>query len=269
MKRRAFTLIELLVVIAIIAVLMGILMPGLQAAREHAKRIQCTSNAKSMVQGWLMYADDFDGRLVNSMVESLEDAEEDGRTHPWVVTPSGWSDDDLDAAIENGALYPYVGKSVGVYRCPSDTRYRMPSLRPFRSFSIADGANGEDWLKNEYTPSRKITDIKRPSEKYIFVEDISDAEYVKGSWCLGFSSPRWIDPLAVWHKRKSTMAYADGHAGSYAWRDQNFLDWSQEVLEAVMTDNGAPDAPDLVEGERQDYDYMAENYPCKIHKDYH
>src|SRR6187402_909555 len=59
--QRAFTLVELLVVIGIIAVLIALLLPTLNRAREAARGVQCLSNLRQLAQATIMFADDHRG----------------------------------------------------------------------------------------------------------------------------------------------------------------------------------------------------------------
>ena len=55
---RAFTLLEVLVVVAIIALLVAILLPSLDQARQHVRRVTCQANLRQIAQAWEMYLRD-------------------------------------------------------------------------------------------------------------------------------------------------------------------------------------------------------------------
>ncbi len=66
-----FTLIELLVVISIIALLVSILMPALNKAKQQAYISVCTSNEKQILTAWIMYADANEDNLVNPFTNAI------------------------------------------------------------------------------------------------------------------------------------------------------------------------------------------------------
>jgi prepilin-type N-terminal cleavage/methylation domain-containing protein/prepilin-type processing-associated H-X9-DG protein len=251
-KRKGFTLIELLVVIAIIAILMSILMPALRKVKGLAKEIQCTSNVRNLAMAWFMYKDDNDGYLVRGLpgwVETERDA--------WVMVATGLTDVEKEEAIKRGALFPYISKTIGVYRCPADQRIGK-ELFFFRSFSIPGGANGEDSPGvPEKAVARKYSHLKRPSSKYIFLEDY-DPEgdsfprgYGISSWIMDLEEPSWIDPVAMWHNAKSTLGFADGHVEMHKWKDKSFINWPKQDDWYMV-----PPAD-----EYEDIEYMVEGYP--------
>ena len=96
--RRGFTLIELLVVIAIVALLFGILLPALNAAREQGRRAVCAQNEKNMGLGLFLYGNDNEGKLPQNEVDR------------WLFDVSYWT---TDIILQTGAFDRHI------FYCPS------------------------------------------------------------------------------------------------------------------------------------------------------
>jgi len=143
-KQSGFTLVELLVVIAIIGILISLLLPAVQAAREAARRMQCSNNLKQIGLAFHNYADAHRGALpptrsgprevspytwtygyhaTSFLVVILPYMEQNARYEPVVA-------DNFPAMWNYTGYYnplPYYQGSIPAYACPSDGTSGSPS----------------------------------------------------------------------------------------------------------------------------------------------
>jgi len=204
---RGFTLIELLVVIAIIAILMAILMPALNRAREQGKRAVCLNNAKQLTLAWIMYADDNDGRISSASGEH-QYGWVSGITHP-VSTPV----ETQIKALKEGVLFQYANNAK-VYRCPVAKSFEM------RTYSCSHAMNGRSFdggplVENMY-------EIKHAAERIVFVDDFGDNW--DAAWAVPWSQPNWWNPIPARHGNGTVISFADGSSEWWAWKDQRTIE---------------------------------------------
>jgi prepilin-type N-terminal cleavage/methylation domain-containing protein/prepilin-type processing-associated H-X9-DG protein len=264
-RNRGFTLVELLVVIGIIAVLISILLPSLQRAREAAQRTACLSNLRSMMQAANIYA-----------LNSKDDL------------PIGCSSDQYRGSynIWNGNVYQSFGlavffmtqqvqsppaaqaKLVGddfvkALYCPSDRspHFQFDTDQNLWKPGIAGGPSvrsGYQFRPMDWEYKSVVWGSSKPPE---FIETFGRA-YWKESWTPGKMTPRRVPQLskmkglAVFsdqissperllrcHVKGVNVAYADGSAKWIAkdhieeWLKQCKDDFAQQntVADIVFT----------------------------------
>ncbi len=236
---KAFTLIELLVVIAILALLMALLMPTLNRAREQGRRAVCLNHLKTLTLAWMMYADENDDRIVNGeayWAPSAAPAAPVPTSGPhkgeqyWVGNDcaSGFAQGEqrpLDIqlqAIRLGALFPYCAAEK-VYRCPTGIRGEM------RTYSTGYGMNGCFDATGTYVGNqgvkvgRTVLMVKRRSEitvpapafRLVFLDE---GRISPDSYAIHYVTPRWWDPPFVRHEDGTNVSFADGHSDYWKYR---------------------------------------------------
>ena len=207
-RRHGFTLVELLVVIAIIGILIAMLLPAIQAARESARRANCSSNLKQWATAMLLHADRNSEQLPPSAVTR-------GSNHgvSWIGV--------LWPVMEKGAQYskinfrqgPDVAPNTEVNQDQSDL-YFCPT-RGYRRHTNTGAAYGQcvDYVPVGITATSLTSTLTASNVNGGlggWNTNVANAGYYGGPIIPSYSLPEGTDPQPPIRSRVTIGSVTDG-----------------------------------------------------------
>lgn len=129
-RESGFTLVELIVVMAVIGMLVALLLPAIQAARETARRTACANNMRQMGLGLLAFHN-ANQHFPPGITDWVTATNPNGRQLAWsifllpfVEEQSAWRQFNLNLSFADSANLPATSQIVPIYLCPSTSRYQ-------------------------------------------------------------------------------------------------------------------------------------------------
>ncbi len=241
-------MIELLVVIAIIAILAAMLLPALARAKLKAQGVQCMSNHRQLAYAWRQYTEDNRDVLLYASANLNGGAWQPGT---WMsggldFNPGNPSNYDPSVNIWRSPMWPYCGKALGIFKCPSDTSYvvvngvSMPRVRTMvmnlflGGFEgTGGGSSGSDvFSAKTWILYKKYADLAIPgaAKIFVFLDEREDAinwgnfytdmtGYPTSGSMRNAAEYKLADLPAAYHGNACGFSFADGHSELKKWMD--------------------------------------------------
>lgn len=247
---RAFGIVGIVVPVVVCFLLIGLLYPALNRAREMGRRTVCLGNLKQLSLAWVMYADENDGALVNGEAGNWNRLIPNPSPPPTDICgePPWVSDISLqngnptidkrsqEQKIKDGALWEYL-KNPRVYHCPAGKANHSVT------YQIVDSMNGfqqPDTVADRVWANNR-GDLSRKQNKLVFI-DIGKVR--SSSYHVSYRDAKWLDIPPVQHRDGATVSFADAHSVYIKWKGQGTVDAGQR-RQPDYTPVSAEDREDL------------------------
>jgi len=211
----AFTLVELLVVIAIIGVLVGLLLPAVQAARASARRTQCANNMRQVGLGVIQYADAHRGQFPSRTHNNP--GQEARRLH--------WID----------KIAPFVESVDAIRRCPDDPLgdVRMRGL-PGTNIAFADPQHSDPTKRFAPKSSFVVNGYLSFDEAATFSKGINNLNKIPTRSKTVMLFEKYSEPKAVSDQSKQVADITSSHFDHN--HAPSWFDWWEDDKARVFSD---------------------------------
>jgi len=252
-RHTGFTLIELLVVISIIALLVGILLPALGAARQTARNLICMSNMRQMGVGFAMYQNDSKDQYILYRYKSKTGSTSTYLSSGGFYWPAKLTNDyltnqkaidcpvyepELDANNQYGSVFQAANARGVNYRSfvwrNLDYGYNFRHLGSSLAYTTQ---NDSDSLR--LAPARSA-DVLAASATILLGDNwngkVNEGTYLESGWYNLYDQPNSSYEAQAIHSGAVNLTWADGHASSMPISDQT-NGWDDLTLGSVGVDH--------------------------------